>query len=85
MESLKRIILVLAFFGLLFLGTLYLYPIDRGLAILFNLVCLGALSAYVAHGKQRSMIGWFFAGLFGGVLGLAAVLMVRPKVSAHEA
>ena len=79
MDSLKRILIVLAFFGVLALGTLYLYGIDRGLALTYNMVGLGAICAYLAHGKRRSIIGWFFAGLFGGVIGLGAILMVHSK------
>lgn len=79
MDSLKRILFVFVFFGVLLIGTLYLYQIDRGLALIFNMGCFGALCAFLAYGKQRSTVGWFCAGLFGGVLGLVLVLMVSPE------
>ena len=79
MESVKRILLVLSYFAFIGAGTLYLYGIDRGLALLFNMGCLGALCSVLGHKKGRSEIGWFFAGLFGGVLGLAAAIAVKPK------
>lgn len=84
MDSLKRILFVLLFFTVLSFGTLYLYGIDRALALAFNMVCFGALCAFLAHGKQRSIVGWFFAGLFGGVIGLAAVLIVGPREAVIE-
>jgi hypothetical protein len=43
------------------------------------MVCLGAFCSYLANKKGRSVIGWFFVGLVGGVLGLAAVISMKPK------
>ena len=79
MESIKRVFFGLTYFALIFIGTAYLYPIDKGLALLFNLFCFGIMSSFLAYQKQRSAMAWFFAGFFGGILGLAAVLSVRPK------
>lgn len=78
MESAKRVLLTLVIFGGIFAGTGFLYGYDRGLALLFNLACFGMISAYIARGKGRSPVGWFFIGFFGGVLGLAAVAMSKP-------
>lgn len=79
MESVKRVLMVLGYFAFVFAGTLYLYGIDRSLALLFNMGCLGVLCSVLGHKKGRSAIGWFFAGLFGGVLGLAGAIAVKPK------
>jgi hypothetical protein len=56
-------------------------PIGRGwLAVgtylVAGLVC-GALCAYLAVGRARPALPWFFAGLAGNVLALAAVLAGR--------
>ena len=63
MDSLKGILFVLAFFGVLFLGTLYLYQIDRSLAAIFNLVYFGAFCAFLAYGKQSKAQRWVGSAL----------------------
>ena len=84
MESLKRILFALGCFSFIAAGTLYLYGIDRVLALLFNMVCLGALCSFFAQRKRRSIIGWFFIGLFSGVLGVAAAIAVKSKGAVNE-
>ena len=78
MVSVRRILITLVVFGLIFVGTGLLYGYDRDLALFFNLACFGIISAYIARNKGRSALGWFFIGFLGGVLGLAAVAMAKP-------
>ena len=83
MESAKRIVFGLSYFAFIFGGTLFLYQHDSGLAILFNMACLGALSSYIAHSKQRNKVGWFFIGLFTGIIGVAIAIGIKPKGGVH--
>ncbi|MDF1626999.1 MAG: zinc ribbon domain-containing protein [Parvibaculaceae bacterium] len=43
--------------------------------VLIWLAC-GLLSAFIASGKNRNPIGWFFIGAIFGVFGLIAALVV---------
>lgn len=78
MESVKRILIILAFLSTIVVGTFYLYPLSSGLASLFSMACLGGGCACLARKKNRNATGWFFLGLFGGIAGLAMVIAVKP-------
>jgi phosphoglycerol transferase MdoB-like AlkP superfamily enzyme len=78
MESIKRVTLALAYFAFIFAGVIYIYPYDKVLALLFNMVCLATLCSYLASNKNRSKSGWFFIGLFTGIIGLGMVLGIKP-------
>lgn len=45
---------------------------------------LGGFSAYIATKKNRSPIGWFFAGMFFGIIGLI-FLAILPKLPENPA
>ncbi|WP_101757310.1 hypothetical protein [Oceanicoccus sp. KOV_DT_Chl] len=84
MESAKRIIFALSYFAFIFVGTIFFYQYDKSIALLFTMVCFGALSSYLANGKRRSRIGWFFIGFFTGVMGVAMAGVIKPIEIAHE-
>ena len=78
MERLKRVSVGVSFFLLIFVGTLYLYSINQAIALIFNLACFGVGAAYLAKEKNRSIVGWFLAGFFGGLIAFTVVLIVKP-------
>jgi hypothetical protein len=84
MDSLVRIIIALTYFIFIFAGTIYIYQFDQGLALLFNMACLGVICSYLASKKCRSIFGWFFVGLFTGVLGVGAIMGLKTKCTANE-
>ncbi|WP_201456323.1 DUF4339 domain-containing protein [Chlamydia sp. 17-3921] len=49
---------------------------------LFYLV-LGCLSAYIAIKKNRNPIGWFFAGMLFGIIGIV-LLLILPNLSKNN-
>ncbi len=49
------------------------------LGILLLLLVFAIATAVVAGKKGRSAFGWFFIGLFTGILGLAIALAMLPK------
>lgn len=42
-------------------------------------VCIGCLTAYLAKGKGRNPILWFFIGTFFGIFGLLALFLFRGR------
>lgn len=84
MESVKRIIYGLLFLAALFVGTLFIYQKDPGLALIFNLGCFGVLCSYLAYKKQRNTVGWFFIGAITGIVGLAIVLGIKSNNRVNE-
>jgi hypothetical protein len=60
--------------GLAIGGVLVLY-----LGILVLLLLFAIFTAVVAGKKGRNAFGWFFIGLFTGIVGLAIALAILPK------
>lgn len=77
--SITRITCAFLYFLLVFLGVLYLYPIDSSLALVFNMFMLGLLCWWLKRDLGYKSILWFFLGFFFGVFGLAAALTARGK------
>lgn len=79
MDSVKRISAALLVGALMFFAVGYAYKnYGHGIALLVNMVCLGAVTAYIASGKNRSKLGWFIIGTFTGIIGLGLVLGIKP-------
>lgn len=47
--------------------------------ILLIWLAMGAATAWIASSKGRSMVGWFFIGLFLGVIGLILAVVMSSK------
>lgn len=46
--------------------------------VVFFLILLGLLTAYLATKKNRNPIGWFLAGMFFGLFGILFLLILPP-------
>jgi hypothetical protein len=49
------------------------------LIVLIPIILCGVICAYYAKKKNRSVTGWFFVGLFLGIIGLF-LISVCPKI-----
>jgi hypothetical protein len=85
MESLKRIGIAFLTLGLIFILVGYAYnTYGAGIALFVNMLCLGAVTAYLAHGKNRSEPAWFLIGTFTGIIGLGLIMGIKPAEKSNE-
>ena len=54
-----------------------------GIILVIYLIC-GAVAAMLASQKGRSAVGWFFGGLFLGIVGIV-IVAVLPDLKAEDA
>ena len=51
--------------------------------LVYSVAC-GVYSAVIAQGKGRSRYGWFFGGLFFGIIGLVAAGLIVDRWTEEE-
>jgi hypothetical protein len=76
MAYILRVFLAIFVFLVVLFATLWLYGnFGRYVALLFNLFFCGLLSSLVAKNKKMNALLGFTIGFFGGLIGLAIVLV----------
>lgn len=75
-----RIFFATLFYVFLSITRLYFYNnFGRDFAIIYLFIFLAISCAVFAKLNRRNMYAWFFIGLFSGMLGLAALLMIIER------